>query len=193
MKEIVFATNNDHKRREVELMLEGKFRILTLKEIGVTEDIPEEEPTLEGNAAAKARYVYERYDRDCFADDTGLEVRALNGAPGVHTARYAGEAKDAEQNMAKLLGALEGKTDRAAQFRTSICLIVGGKEEYFDGIAKGNITEERSGSQGFGYDPIFTPEGEQRTFAEMTDQEKNILSHRGKAVRKLIEHLRSIG
>lgn len=193
MKEIVFATNNDHKRREVELMLEGKYRILTLKEIGVTEDIPEEEPTLEGNAAAKARYVYERFGRDCFADDTGLEVSALNGAPGVHTARYAGEAKDAEQNMAKLLGALEGQADRTAQFRTSICLIVDGEESFFNGIAKGTITEERSGTQGFGYDPIFTPEGEVRTFAEMTDQEKNVLSHRGKAVRQLIEHLRSIG
>lgn len=199
MTEIVFATHNPNKRDEVAHMLKELYRLKTLSDIGITEDIPEDADTLEGNARLKARYVFERYGVNVFADDTGLEVEALQGAPGVHTARYAGEAKDPEANMAKLLTELEGKTDRSARFRTVICLILNGEEFVFEGIAEGEITTERSGHHGFGYDPIFRPvapppgyganTGRMPTFAELSTEEKNIRSHRAKAIRAVVEFL----
>ncbi|MCH2199285.1 MAG: RdgB/HAM1 family non-canonical purine NTP pyrophosphatase [Flavobacteriales bacterium] len=193
MKEIVFATNNENKRIEVAQMLGDAYHIRTLQDFGITEDIPEDAPTLEGNAKIKARFIAEKYDVNVFADDTGLEVDALDGAPGVITARYAGPAKRAEDNMAKLLTELQGKEDRSAQFRTAICLIIDGEEHLFEGICRGAITEAKSGSEGFGYDPVFTPVGETRTFAEMEQAEKNLISHRGLAVQKLITFLRERG
>lgn len=195
MIELTFATNNRHKRDEVAAMLKGRYKVHTLAELGIYEDIPETASTLEGNARQKARYVFERKGCNVFADDTGLEVEALDGAPGVHTARYAGESKDPEANMNKLLEALEGQANRRARFRTAICLILDGKEYFFEGIAEGKICETRSGAQGFGYDPIFEPDEDQapgsprRTFAEMSQEEKNRYSHRGKAIQSLIAFL----
>lgn len=191
MKQIVFATNNEHKRDEVAKMLDGKYQILTLKDFGITEDIPEDAPTLEGNARIKAKFIADNYDVSVFADDTGLEVDALNGAPGVITARYSGEAKDPEANMDKLLRELKGQSNRSAQFRTAVCLIMDGQEHHFEGVCRGAIAETKSGAKGFGYDPVFIPEGEERSFAEMEQVEKNAISHRGLAIRKLIEHLSS--
>lgn len=189
MKELVFATNNPNKLKEVQAMLGDAFKLLTLKEIGCHDEIPEDQDTLEGNARQKARYLMEHYGKDCFADDTGLEVKALNGAPGVYSARYAGPQRNSEDNMDKVLRGLEGAADRSAQFRTSICLILDGEEHLFEGIAPGTICTERSGAEGFGYDPIFRPEGYEKTFAEMDLSEKNQISHRGKAVRQLVDFL----
>lgn len=199
MTELVFATNNPNKRDEVAQMLDRSFKVKTMTELGITEDIPEDSETLEGNAQLKARYVYNRYKVNVFADDTGLEVSALEGAPGVHTARYAGEEKDPEANISKLLHELENAEDRSARFRTVVCLIIDGQEYLFEGIATGEITLERSGQQGFGYDPIFRPlppppgYGENTsplpTFAELNTEEKNALSHRGKAIRALVSFL----
>lgn len=189
MKKLVFATNNEHKVEEIRNKLGGLFEISTLKEIGCFEDIPEDSDTLEGNAQQKARYLYERYGCNCFADDTGLEVEALNNEPGVYSARYAGEAKDSEANMDKLLSNLRGITNRKAQFRTVISLIIDGKEFLFEGIAKGEILTDRKGDKGFGYDPIFQPEGYNQSFAELSMEEKNLISHRGKAVENLIQFL----
>jgi len=165
-----------------------------LPEIGCHEDIPETAQTLEGNAAIKARYVKEKYGFDCFADDTGLEVAALNGDPGVYTARYGGPEKDAHQNMNHLLTELEktGSDDRSAQFRTSIHLIVNGKEHKINGVCTGNIALEKSGQMGFGYDPIFIPTGKTQTFSEMSAKEKNKISHRGRAIREMLEYLSSL-
>lgn len=193
MKKLVFATNNKHKRDEVARMLEGKYEVLTLEDIGCLEDIVEDADTLEGNAEIKAKYVYDNYQLDCFADDTGLEIEALNGAPGVITARYAGEQKDNNANMEKVLSELKGKASRAAQFRTAVCLIQAGKTTLMEGVAKGAIAMEKSGAEGFGYDPIFVPEGGSRTFAEMSQAEKNAISHRGQAIQKLIAYLQSGG
>ena len=189
MKTLVFATNNLHKLEEVRDILGGSFRIASLKEIGCSDDIPETADTLEGNALQKARYVKEKFGYDCFADDTGLEVEALGGAPGVFSARYAGPGHDSEANMQKLLKELEGKTNRQAQFRTVVALILEGREYTFEGIVRGTILTERRGTAGFGYDPVFVPEGYAETFAEMGSEEKNRISHRARAVQKLADFL----
>jgi XTP/dITP diphosphohydrolase len=188
---LVFATNNAHKLDEVRSILGSRFTVKSLKEIGCEADIPETADTLEGNALMKARFLYEKYGVDCFADDTGLEVTALGGAPGVHTARYAGN-HDSEANMNKLLNELEKKSDRSAQFRTVIALIIEGKEFLFEGIVKGTIAKEKAGDGGFGYDPIFIPDGFTQTFSQMGNDSKNHISHRALAVEKLFNYLNSI-
>mgnify|MGYP003292081703 CR=1 FL=1 len=189
MKQIVFATNNPHKVEEVRNKLNGLFEIRTLSEIGCTDDIPETADTLQGNAGQKSHYLFDRFHCDCFADDTGLEVEALDGAPGVYSARYAGPDKDSEANIDKLLAELDGKANRRAKFRTVISLILDGKEYLFEGSVSGTILTERHGKQGFGYDPVFQPDGFERSFAELSMEEKNKISHRGKAVEKLIRFL----
>ena len=190
MKKLVFATNNAHKLEEIRAILGDKVESLSLNDIHCHADIPETDDTLEGNAALKAAYIYEHYGLDCFADDTGLEVEALNGAPGIYSARYAGgEGHDSEANMKKLLREMEGKENRRAQFRTAICLIEGGKETLFEGIVKGEIIREKRGGSGFGYDPVFVPEGYTETFAEMGSEEKNKISHRARAVQQLCAYL----
>ena len=189
MKRIVFATNNTHKLSEVKAVLGDGYELVTLREVGITEDIPETGETLDENASIKARYVYERTGLDCFADDTGLEVTALNGAPGVRSARYATDGHDFAANNAKLLRELEGKEDRSARFRTVISLIRNGVEQQVEGIVEGTIATSLSGSEGFGYDPLFIPEGHNITFAEMSAEEKNAISHRGRAVAALVKIL----
>lgn len=189
---IVFATNNAHKLSEVAQVVGDKFELVTLRECGITEDIPENESTLEGNALAKARYVYSRTGLNCFADDTGLEVDALNGEPGVRSARYATDGHDDEANKRLLLERMQGVENRAAQFRTAVALIVDGKEYLFEGIVRGDIACEEHGAGGFGYDPLFLPEGGALTFAEMSAEAKNKISHRGRAVRKLAEFLKQM-
>ena len=206
MKKLVFATNNAHKLSEVRQILGGTYEVLSLNDINCHEELPETHDTLEENALEKARYVKEHYDYDCFADDTGLEVSSLDGAPGVYSARYAslpsdvntdgsniwGAAHDhdSDANMRKLLHSLSDKADRSAQFRTVIALIKDGEEHLFEGIVKGAITTEKSGKEGFGYDPIFQPEGHDVTFAEMSSEEKNHISHRGRATEKLAAFLK---
>ncbi|MBQ8240239.1 MAG: non-canonical purine NTP diphosphatase [Bacteroides sp.] len=184
-KKLVVATNNAHKLEEIAAILGDEMELLSLKDIHCDADIPETADTLEGNARQKAMYIYENYGMDCFADDTGLEVEALNGAPGVYSARYAGDGHDSEANMQKLLHELEDKENRKAQFRTAICLILEGKEYLFEGIVKGEIIKEKRGGAGFGYDPIFVPEGHELTFAELGNDIKNTISHRARAVEKL--------
>ena len=186
---LIFATNNAHKLSEVQAVLGPSFELVTPRMCGVEEEIPETAETLEGNARQKARYLYERTGLDCFADDTGLEVEALNGAPGVHSARYATDGHDFAANNRLLLKNLEGETNRRARFRTAICLIEGGAERLFEGIVEGHIIDHESGTEGFGYDPLFVPEGYDCTFAEMSADEKNAISHRGRAVRKLVAYL----
>ena len=186
---IVFATNNAHKLSEVKAVLGEGFELVTLKEVGIVEDIPETGETLDENASIKARYVYERTGLDCFADDTGLEVEALNGAPGVRSARYATDGHDFAANNRKLLSKLEGVTNRKARFRTVISLIRSGVERHVEGIVNGHIATKESGCEGFGYDPLFIPEGKSVTFAEMTAEEKNSISHRGRAVAELVKVL----
>lgn len=186
---LVFATHNPNKAKEVQQMLGDAYVIKTLIDIGCYEAIPETSETLEGNAQIKAMHVVEKYGLDCFADDTGLEVKHLDGKPGVRTARYAGEDANADQNMGKLLSELGDTADRAAQFRTSICLVRGGVVERVEGICKGRIADQRGGAEGFGYDPVFIPEGYTRTFAEMDSVEKNDISHRGIAVRRMVKTL----
>ena len=186
---IVFATNNAHKLDEVRQVVGSSFEIVSLRECGITEDIPENEPTLEGNALAKARYIHARTGLDCFADDTGLEVDALGGEPGVRSARYATDGHDDEANKRLLLERMSGVENRAAQFRTAVALILNDEEYLFEGIVRGAIAAEQHGEGGFGYDPLFFPEGGDRTFAEMSGEEKNAISHRGRAVRKLAEFL----
>ncbi len=186
---IVFATNNAHKLGEVRQVVGEEFEIVSLRECGIVEDIPENEPTLEGNALAKARYIYNRTGLDCFADDTGLEVDALGGEPGVRSARYATDGHDDEANKRMLLERLKGTENRAAQFRTAVALIIGGKEYLFEGIVRGEIASEERGEGGFGYDPLFFPEGSELTFAQMSSEDKNAISHRGRAVRKLADFL----
>lgn len=188
-KRFVFATNNAHKLEEVSYILGEKVELLSLKDIGCHEDIPETADTLEGNALLKARFIAEKYHMDCFADDTGLEVEALGGAPGVYSARYAGDGHDSEANMRKLLKDMEGMENRKAQFRTVFALIVDGKEHLFEGIVKGEIITNRKGTSGFGYDPIFVPEGYTQTFAEMGNELKNKISHRAVATNKLCRFL----
>lgn len=189
---LVFATNNAHKLREVSQVVGDKFTLLTPRECGIDEDIPEEQPTLEGNALQKARYIYARTGMDCFADDTGLEVDALGGEPGVRSARYATDGHDDEANKRLLLERMQGVEARGAQFRTAIALIIGGKEYLFEGIVRGNITLEEQGDGGFGYDPLFVAEGCEQSFAEISAEEKNAISHRGRAVRKLAEFLQEL-
>lgn len=189
-KKFVFATNNDHKLQEVSAMVGEKVDIFSLKDIGCHADIPETADTLEGNALLKAQFVWEHYHTDCFADDTGLEVEALDGAPGVYSARYAGgDGHDSEANMKKLLKELEGVENRKARFRTVFALIVDGKEHLFEGIVNGEIIKVRKGTSGFGYDPIFVPEGYTQTFAEMGNELKNKISHRAVAMNKLCRFL----
>lgn len=186
---IIFATNNAHKVEEVQAVLGDAFHLRTLAECGITEEIPETADTLEGNALQKARFVHERTGADCFADDTGLEVDALCGAPGVHSARYATAGHDFAANNRLLLHNLEGVGDRRAHFRTVIALILDGREYLFEGRVDGHIAEVEAGCGGFGYDPLFVPEGFERSFAEMSAEQKNAISHRGRAVRKLVEFL----
>lgn len=186
---IVFATNNTHKLEEIRRMLRGSHQIVSLAEIGCHEDIPEEQDTLEGNALQKARYIKQHYGYDCFADDTGLEIDALGGRPGVYSARYAGEVKDSEANMRKVLAEMQGHSDRRARFRTVIALILGNEEHLFEGKVEGEILTARQGSAGFGYDPVFRPDGYDRSFAEMDPDTKNSISHRGEATRKLAAFL----
>lgn len=181
---LVFATNNAHKLSEVRSMIGDAIEIVSLSEIGCFEEIPETADTLEGNALLKARYVYERYGLSCFADDTGLEITALNGAPGVYSARYAGEPQDAAANRAKVLRNLQGEHDRSAQFRTVMALILDGQEYSFDGVVKGEMTTAERGVNGFGYDAIFAPEGYEYTFAELDAEVKNEISHRARAVKR---------
>ena len=188
-KKFVFATNNAHKLEEVTAILGDKIELLSMKDIHCHADIPETADTLEGNALLKARYIFENYNMDCFADDTGLEVEALNGAPGVYSARYAGDAHNSEANMRKLLQDMEGIENRKAQFRTVFALIINGKEHLFEGIVKGEITKHRCGSSGFGYDPVFIPEGYTQTYAEMGNTLKNKSSHRALATNKLCNFL----
>lgn len=191
-QKLVFATNNAHKLDEISSILGEKVELLSLKDIHCNVDIPETADTLEGNAMLKAEYIYENYGLDCFADDTGLEVEALNGAPGVYSARYAGgEGHNSEANMQKLLQNMQGVQNRKAQFRTAICLILDGKKHLFEGIVKGEIIKEKRGGSGFGYDPVFIPEGYTKTFAELGNEIKNKISHRALAVEKLCRFLKA--
>lgn len=187
---LVFATNNEHKLKEISQLLDGKHEIVSLSEIDCHDDIPEDHDTLEGNALQKARYIKEHFGYDCFADDTGLEIEALDNRPGVYSARYAGPAKDSRENMIKVLREMEGVTNRNACFRTVIALILDGQEHLFEGRVDGKILTEQHGEAGFGYDPIFQPEGFRVSFAEMPMDEKNKISHRGRATQKLYEFLR---
>lgn len=188
---MIFATNNSHKLSEVQALLDGLYTLSTPVEHGITEDIPEEQQTLEGNSAQKARYIYTRTSVDCFADDTGLEVEALGGAPGVYSARYAGEQKDMSANIELLLRNLKGKSNRKARFRTVITLIIGGVEHQFEGVVNGVISEALTGEGGFGYDPVFIPDGFDVSFAEMSAQQKNEISHRARAIQELIRFLKN--
>ena len=190
--ELVFATNNQHKIEELQAMLDKNIKLLSLKDIGCYDEIPEEQDTLEGNASQKSFYVYNKFGYNCFADDTGLEIDALNGEPGVYSARYAGEEKSAQANMDKVLHKLAKIKNRNARFRTVISLVIDGSEELFEGIVEGEILAEKRGSSGFGYDPIFQPNGFEQTFAEMNLTDKNKISHRGRAVEKLISHLKNL-
>ncbi|RGN32368.1 non-canonical purine NTP diphosphatase [Bacteroides oleiciplenus] len=191
-RKFVFATNNAHKLEEVTAILGNRIELLSLKDINCHTDIPETADTLEGNALLKAQYIQENYQMDCFADDTGLEVEALNGEPGVYSARYAGDGHNAEANMLKLLHVMEGIENRKAQFRTVFALIIDGKEHLFEGVIKGEIIKTRRGNSGFGYDPVFVPEGYSQTFAEMGNELKNKISHRAIATNKLCKFLNSI-
>jgi XTP/dITP diphosphohydrolase len=186
---ICLATNNPHKVQEIKALLKQKFVILTLNEIGCQEELPENQKTLEGNSLQKAEFINKKFNINALADDTGLEVIDLDGAPGVLSARYAGDHKNDEDNIHLLLKNLREKINRKAQFRTIITLILEGKIKQFEGIVKGNIISEKRGRKGFGYDSVFVPEGFERTFAEMEPEEKNLISHRGKAIRKLVEYL----
>ena len=196
--EIIFATGNQHKVIEAQKALGNSFALIMPKELGLTEDIPENGDTLQANAIEKAEYLWKKFGKSCFADDTGLEVDALGGAPGVYTARYAGPDKGSDANMEKLLTELsavetkEGKISRAARFRTVVALIIDGKLEIFNGVLEGEIATSRSGSEGFGYDPVFIPQGYNKTLAEISLDEKNAISHRGKAMRALAEYLKCL-
>lgn len=186
---LVFATNNLHKLQEIKYLLNGSIELLSLKDIGCLEDIPENQPTIEGNAAEKSFYVFNNFGYNCFADDTGLEIEALDGEPGVYSARYAGEEKDPQKNIDLVLLKLAKIKNRKARFKTVISLVIDGQETQFEGIVNGEILEERRGSTGFGYDPVFKPEESSLSFAEMSLDEKNKISHRGRATQKLIEYL----
>ncbi len=190
-QKLVFATNNQHKLEEVSAILGNHIELLSLKDINCETDIPETADTLEGNALLKAQYIYNNFNLNCFADDTGLEIEALNNEPGVYSARYAGEDKSAEANMLKVLDKLKNESNRKAQFRTAVSLILDGKEYLFEGIIKGEIIKEKRGNSGFGYDPVFIPEGYNQTFAEMGNEIKNKISHRALAINKLCDFLKN--
>ena len=192
MDTLIFATNNQHKVDEIRLALGNRFNIITLKEAGIDIDIPEPYATLEANAAQKSGVIHQLTQKNCFSEDTGLEVEALNGEPGVKSARYAGENRSFESNIEKLLQNLEGKRNRNARFRTIISLVLNGKEYFFEGICNGTITNQKKGSNGFGYDPVFIPNGSNNTFAEMQMKEKSFFSHRKKALEKLVEFLSTV-
>lgn len=189
---LVFATNNEHKLHEIRKLLDDSIELMSLTEIACDEDIPENQNTLEGNAAEKSFFIYNKYGVNCFADDTGLEIEALNGEPGVYSARYAGEQRNAENNMNLVLDKLSKIKNRKARFRTVISLVIDGHETQFEGVVDGRIMEEKLGKTGFGYDPIFQPEGLNLSFAQMSLDEKNKISHRGRAVQKLVEYLKNI-
>lgn len=189
---IIFATNNNNKLQEVQHILGEKFELSTPKDNGIMEDIPEEQPTIEGNATQKSKYIFDRVGVDCFSDDTGLEVNALDGAPGVYSARYAGEGCNFEDNVVKLLGEMQGVENRKAHFKTVISLIVDGVETQFEGVIEGDILQERAGDGGFGYDSIFRPSGYKESFAEMSSEKKNKISHRAIATRKLVAYLNEL-
>lgn len=193
MKQIVFATNNKNKLREIREIMKDLYEVLSLDDIGCHEEIVEDADTIEGNAKIKADFVTDNYHVDCFADDTGLEVEALDGAPGVYSARYAGEHCSYQDNVNKMLNAMKGKTNRKAAFRTCIALNLDGKSYTFEGRCDGQIVESQRGTDGFGYDPIFMPDGFNETFAEMSHEEKNAISHRGRATEKLIAFLKDLG
>ena len=183
---LIFATHNSNKAIEIQKLLPEDFQVLTLDDIDFHEEIPENEPTIEGNSAFKAQFIYNKFEMNCFADDTGLEIEALNGRPGVHSARYAGENKNSDANIERVLEELNGIENRNARFKTVITLIIDGEQYIFEGIVNGRIIDEKRGTNGFGYDPIFIPENETRTFAEMELTEKNKFSHRAKALEKMI-------
>ena len=189
---IVFATNNPNKLKEIQSLIPKEIEIISLKEIGCNEDIPETGDTLEANAFQKAHYIKDNFNYDCFADDTGLEIDELNGDPGVYSARYAGPERNANANMNKVLNELKGKKIRKAQFRTAIALILKGEEHLFEGKVEGYISKDKQGNEGFGYDPIFIPENNIRSFAQMSMQEKGAISHRGRAVKKLVTYLNNL-
>ena len=189
---IVFATNNPNKLKEIQSLIPKEIEIISLKEIGCNEDIPETGDTLEANAFQKAHYIKDNFNYDCFADDTGLEIDELNGHPGVYSARYAGPERNANANMNKVLNELKGKKNRKAQFRTAIALILKGQEHLFEGKVEGYISKDKQGNEGFGYDPIFIPENDIRSFAQMSMQEKGAISHRGRAVKKLVTYLNNL-
>ena len=191
MNNLVFVTNNAHKLEEIKAILEPQFSIVSLSDLNCTDDIPETADSLEGNALLKANYIHNKFGLDCFADDTGLEVEELGGEPGVYSARYAGEENNSGNNMSKVLSLLGNKTNRKACFRTVIALILEGKTYYFEGKIEGNITQQPQGKSGFGYDPIFIPEGYLLSFAQLSAEEKNKISHRALAVNKLIAFLQS--
>lgn len=191
MKKIIFATNNKHKLKEVEEIFGKKVGIISLTDIGCTEDIPETSDTLEGNAALKVQYVFDKFHMDCFADDTGLEIEALSGKPGVYSARYAGEPSNSQNNIRKVLHEMEGVSNRKAQFRTVIAFSEGGIIHYFEGVIKGQIAHEPRGNAGFGYDPIFIPENHTESFAELNPEIKNSISHRARAVKEFTTYLLS--
>ena len=192
--ELVFASNNPHKIREIASVIGENFTLISLTDLNISDDIPETEPTLEGNALAKARYVHRITGKNVFADDTGLETEALGGLPGVHSARFAGESRNSDANIDKLQGMLEGKNNRKARFRTVIALIFENREYLFEGTVSGKIIKEKRGTEGFGYDSVFIPDGERKTFAEMNLQKKNMMSHRARAFQKLSDFLNhSIG
>lgn len=190
--ELVFATNNQHKLNEIRNLSGDNVRILSLNDLGSKDDIPETASTLEGNASLKSWFIYNKYGKNCFADDTGLEVESLNGKPGVYSARYAGPEQDPEKNIIKLLAELKTQPNRKARFRTVISLIIDGKEYFFQGIVNGGILCEKEGAKGFGYDPVFKPDGYNLSFAQMNLQEKNQISHRGKAVQELLNFLKKL-
>jgi XTP/dITP diphosphohydrolase len=191
MKKLVFATNNEHKLRELRQILNGEFELLSLNDIGCDEEIPETGTTLESNASQKSFYIWNKFGIDCFADDTGLEISALDNEPGVYSARYAGEKKSSIANMQKVLDKMEDVSDRGARFRCVFSLIIGGKEQQFEGIVEGTILSEKQGEGGFGYDPIFRPNGYFHSFATLSPEEKNRISHRGRAVMKLVDYLKN--
>ena len=189
---LIFASHNAHKASEIQSILPSWIEIKTLSDLQYLDEIPENEATIEGNSQFKARFVHEKFEQNCFADDTGLEIFALNGRPGVHSARYAGEQRDSDDNMNKVLKELESSSDRSAQFKTVITLYWEGAEHQFEGIVRGQIATVKTGSEGFGYDPIFIPEGESRSFAEMSLSEKNQFSHRARAIEKLVSFFNTL-
>lgn len=192
MRKLIFATNNQHKLEEVSHLIKDNYKIQSLKDINCFEEIPETSDTIKGNASQKSHYIYDKFGIDCFADDTGLEIEALDGRPGVYSARYAGEEHNFEKNMNKVLAEMNGITNRKARFKTAISLILNGEEKNFEGIINGVILTEKRGQEGFGYDPVFQPDGFDKSFAEMDLEEKNKISHRAIAVRNLVNYLNKL-